>query len=92
MILNPPEEVQIERVVRSILSDKPRITKFNINWDNEVSVIPSFNNYNFMFDEGKKTSDDIQSNYFNQGGVGNINANNVKNIFLNLNSDNNAKI
>jgi hypothetical protein len=54
MNLNLPENVQIDRVVRNILSDKPRITKFNINWDQEVSVIPSYNNYNYMFDEGKK--------------------------------------
>ena len=64
MNLNPPEIVQIEKVLRNILADKPRITKFNINWDSEVTSIPSFNNHNFMFDEGKKTSENIQNNFF----------------------------
>lgn len=95
MMLNPPEQVQIDRVVRSILADKPRITKFNINWDSEVSFIPTFNNHNYMFDEGKKTSENIQNNYFNNGNNMN-NVNNVqnfsseveaKNIFYSMNNN-----
>ncbi len=78
MNLNLPETVQIDKIVRNILSDKPRITKFNINWDQEVSVIPSYNNYNYMFDEGKKTSETIQNNFFSNG-----NGNQNSNIFLN---------
>ena len=96
MNLNLPETVQINRVMRNILSDKPRITKFNINWDCEVSVIPSYNNYNFMFDEGKKTSENIQNNFFNTGNsnvyVNNVSGSNVgeqqaKNIFSDINNN-----
>lgn len=31
----PPKKVIIEEVSRNILVDKPRVTKFNISWDNE---------------------------------------------------------
>lgn len=53
MNLNQPENVQIEHVVRSILADKPRITKFNIDWDNESKQIPVYKNENNMFKDGK---------------------------------------
>ena len=33
MNVNPPEQIVIDKVVRSILADKPRITKFNIDWN-----------------------------------------------------------
>ncbi|SCU87753.1 LADA_0E05952g1_1 [Lachancea dasiensis] len=32
---NPPAKVQVEQVVRNILAEKPRVTRFNIIWDNE---------------------------------------------------------
>ena len=38
---NPPDEIDINHIVRTILVDKPRITRFNINWDDEQK------NYNF---------------------------------------------
>jgi hypothetical protein len=94
MNLNLPETVQIDRVIRNVLSDKPRITKFNINWDSEVNNIPSYNNYNYMFDEGKKTSTNIQNNFFNNNVFINSNmieANSgesqMKNIFSDLNTN-----
>jgi histone chaperone ASF1 len=31
--LNPPADIKIEKLVRRILADKPRITKFPINWE-----------------------------------------------------------
>lgn len=34
---NPPAKVQVEHVVRNILAEKPRVTRFNIVWDNEGS-------------------------------------------------------
>ena len=37
LIENPPEVVNISKVVRSIISDKPRITKFAINWTDDES-------------------------------------------------------
>jgi Histone chaperone involved in gene silencing len=35
LIDNPPEEVQIDKVVRNILAEKPRITRFDIKWGDE---------------------------------------------------------
>ncbi|ODV62622.1 nucleosome assembly factor ASF1 [Ascoidea rubescens DSM 1968] len=32
---NPPNKVQVDNVVRNILAEKPRVTRFNIVWDNE---------------------------------------------------------
>ncbi|GMM36647.1 nucleosome assembly factor [Saccharomycopsis crataegensis] len=32
---NPPNKVQVEHVNRNILAEKPRVTRFNIVWDNE---------------------------------------------------------
>ncbi|CUM67510.1 uncharacterized protein PRCAT00005209001 [Priceomyces carsonii] len=34
---NPPAKVQVDHVVRNILAEKPRVTRFNIVWDNEKS-------------------------------------------------------
>jgi hypothetical protein len=84
MNLNLPEKVLIDRLVRNILSDKPRITKFNINWDSEVTNIPSFNNYNYMFDEGKKTSENIQNNFFHQN---QNQINNMQTVFQDINNN-----
>jgi hypothetical protein len=72
MNFNPPETIQIDHIVRSVLADKPRITKFNINWDSDVNIIPSYNNHNYMFGDGNMTSENIQNTYFN-----NINNNNI---------------
>eukprot|EP00164_Ancoracysta_twista_P003335 GFYU01004448.1.p1 GENE.GFYU01004448.1~~GFYU01004448.1.p1 ORF type:complete len:154 (-),score=40.75 GFYU01004448.1:187-648(-) len=33
MIQDPPEKVQLDRITRNILLDKPRVTRFAINWD-----------------------------------------------------------
>lgn len=35
---NPPAKVQVDRVVRNILAEKPRVTRFNIVWDNETNA------------------------------------------------------
>ncbi|KAI5962228.1 ASF1 [Candida pseudojiufengensis] len=35
---NPPTKVQVDHVVRNILAEKPRVTRFNIVWDNENNV------------------------------------------------------
>lgn len=35
---NPPAKVQVEHVVRNILAEKPRVTRFNIVWDNEEAT------------------------------------------------------
>ena len=56
LIDNAPEEIDIEKVTRYVLSDKPRVTKFNINWDDISNTIPSYSNHN-MFESGKEIND-----------------------------------
>lgn len=29
---NPPSKVQVDRIVRNVLAEKPRVTRFNIVW------------------------------------------------------------
>ena len=57
MNMNPPEKVEKDRIIRSLLADKPRITRFDIEWDNEnIDNINNENkgeNENFMFKDGK---------------------------------------
>lgn len=35
---NPPAKVQVDHIVRNILAEKPRVTRFNIVWDNEGEI------------------------------------------------------
>ena len=55
MNIQPPEQVQIDRVVRSLLAEKPRITKFFIDWDGSKDTSkPTGNiepNNRFMFEK-----------------------------------------
>ena len=57
MNLNPSEKVDKNHILRSLLADKPRITRFDINWDNEVSNKKCEQendiNENFMFKDRK---------------------------------------
>lgn len=48
---DPPEEPQYEKIKRLILHNKPRITKFNINWDNSVDHIPSYSDHGMFSSE-----------------------------------------
>lgn len=34
---NPPPQPQFDKVQRNILADKPRVTRFKINWDDSSS-------------------------------------------------------
>lgn len=82
MNLMPPEKAEISRVQRHILSEKPRITKFNINWDSKAeNEIPSYNN--FMFDNMNKNDKQDLFNEQNQNQNSNIKSN-----FITTNSDN----
>lgn len=56
LALNPPEDILIDKVYRYILHDKPRITKFNINWDSASNDIPSFSNHN-LFESDNEIND-----------------------------------
>lgn len=35
---NPPAKVQVDHIVRNILAEKPRVTRFNIAWDNDDNI------------------------------------------------------
>jgi hypothetical protein len=35
---NPPKDVDIPRLTRHILAEKPRVTKFHIDWDDESQM------------------------------------------------------
>ena len=35
---NPPQQIDISRLNRHILAEKPRVTKFQIDWDNEPQM------------------------------------------------------
>ena len=57
MNFNPPEKVDKNHILRSLLADKPRITRFDIDWDNDPenknNEQNKKNNENFMLQEGK---------------------------------------
>lgn len=35
---NPPEEVDVARVIRNILADSPRVTRFDIKWEPDTEM------------------------------------------------------
>lgn len=64
---NPPEDIIIDKVMRYILSDKPRITKFNISWDENKNSENDISNLN-VFDEGmnlKSNLNEIKNDFKN---------------------------
>ena len=59
---NPPENIEINHLVRSILADKPRITKYDIDWDSEnVQKTQNDGVGHFMFNEGKMDKEKFKS-------------------------------
>ena len=70
--ISPPEEIQLDKLKRHILFEKPRITKFNISWDQTKPTEASGLTNNFMFDENYNN---IQ-NEFKNIDYNNYNANN----------------
>ncbi len=87
--ITPPEQVQLDKLKRHILFDKPRITKFNISWDQQKTQLASYNN--FMFDENfhnniQNEFKNIDYNNYNN----NINVNTYQNAFIQQQSNNDA--
>jgi histone chaperone ASF1 len=78
MNLNPPENIDINNVVKNILHDKPRITKFNIDWDCAVTAIPSFTNF----------TNDNQSEFENNKNFINENSNHMNNLNYRMGGNN----
>ena len=65
MNLNPPEKVDKNHILRSLLADKPRITRFDIDWDNE-QINKNYEQEkdikeNFMFQNGKMDAQKFKS-------------------------------
>ena len=48
---NPPEKVDLTKVVRNILSEKPRVTRVPIKWDNLDENPEPVQDENVDFDE-----------------------------------------
>ena len=62
MNYNPPEKIDTSHLIRSILAEKPRITKYDIDWDNEnVQKSKNDNTGLFMFNEGKMNKEKFKS-------------------------------
>lgn len=53
--------IDISKINRLILSDKPRITKFNISWDNNTQSIPTYSNHG-MFETGNE-ADNLKNEF-----------------------------
>lgn len=56
-----PEVVDINHVMKSILADKPRITKFNIEWDTQQAMFPSYNNEDCQIQENNQMEPESQN-------------------------------
>ena len=101
MNLNPPEVIEMDRVVKNILSDKPRITKFTIEWDCTVNSIPSFTNSsienvqqtnidnNLLFNENSNHITNLNHRMGLYNNTENFGNSNFDNQLLNLNNGNN---
>jgi len=50
---SPPEQVQIDKITRNILADKPRITRFDIKWGDEKDEENPENTENSVLDASK---------------------------------------
>ncbi|KAK9477196.1 histone chaperone ASF1 [Lipomyces japonicus] len=59
---NSPSKVQIEHVVRNVLAEKPRVTRFSIEWDNDNNaskdVVPQESIEEYDDDEEDEEAED----------------------------------
>ena len=68
MNINMPEKINVEHLVRNMLSDKPRIVKYEIDWegDNDNKENVNEGTGHFMFNEGKMNQEKFKTkNLFN---------------------------
>jgi len=55
---NPPEVVQVDRLIRNILADKPRVTKFQVEFDMpSISAVPTVPQSSFAEGNGDASMD-----------------------------------
>ncbi|CCE79327.1 Piso0_001384 [Millerozyma farinosa CBS 7064] len=57
---NPPAKVQVDHVVRNILAEKPRVTRFNIVWDNEDGNGDEYPPEQRIEDEEEEEDDEVE--------------------------------
>jgi hypothetical protein len=90
MNLNPPETPISEKIERHTLADKPRITKFNIDWDNTVNNIPSYSGYMFNNNDNNQDINNINQENNNGNYINNVTntQEDVLNLFKNVNNNN----
>ena len=72
MNINMPEKINVEHLVRNMLSDKPRIVKYEIDWegDNDNKENVNEGTGHFMFNEGKMNQEkfkDMEKDKNNNG-------------------------
>ena len=62
MNINMPEKVMVDHLVRNLLADKPRIVRYEIDWEGDNKKINN-NNWagHFMFNEGKMNQEKFKS-------------------------------
>ena len=63
MNINMPEKIEVNHLMRNLLADKPRIVRYEIDWEGENIKKDNKNNWagQFMFNEGKMNQEKFQS-------------------------------
>ena len=63
MNINMPEKIEVNHLMRNLLADKPRIVRYEIDWEGENVKKDNKNNWagQFMFNEGKMNQEKFQS-------------------------------
>ena len=63
MNINMPEKIAVDHLMRNLLADKPRIVRYEIDWEGDNTQKDNKNNWagQFMFNEGKMTQSKFQS-------------------------------
>lgn len=56
---HPPQEVQIDKVVRGILNDKPRITRIEIPWNDKETPSLSTNEVDSSEQEKSRSVEEV---------------------------------
>ena len=59
MNINMPEKVDVNHLIRNLLADKPRIVRYEIDWEGDINKKDNKNDQagHFMFNEGKMNQD-----------------------------------
>ena len=63
MNINNPEKIEVNHLVRNLLADKPRIVRYEIDWEGENGKDKNTNDGagHFMFNEGKMNQEKFKA-------------------------------